>query len=227
MRNAKRLMLVGLVPLALVAGHASARFVSVDPVKADANNGQNFNRYYYGNNNPYTFTDPDGRVVKSINPANNQKIEQYVNTRAAGEFKFNANNELQRVGDGSQAFPQSSSYNTQMEAGIQSSTNILVGVQPTINGQSIDTAHGGGVTGALPNGDIAALVSGNPLNTTDASGNAITEQPADIFMHEMVGHAIPQALNPNPTGNAIANDNTARGEIGLPLAPADPTHKEK
>lgn len=220
-------MLVGLALLPLIAGQASARFVSVDPVKADANNGQNFNRYYYANNNPYTFTDPDGRVVRSINPANNQKIEQYVNARAAGEFKFNANNELQRVGDGPQSFPQSSSYNTQMEAGIQSSTNILVGVQPTINGQNIDTAHGGGVTGVLSNGDIAAIVSGNPLNTTDANGNAFTEQPADIFMHEMVGHAIPQALNPNPNGNAIANDNTARAEIGLPLAPADPTHREK
>ncbi|MCR6700955.1 MAG: hypothetical protein NVV68_07330 [Dokdonella sp.] len=50
----------------LVAGVAQARFVSVDPVKANPNNGQNFNRYQYGNNNPYKFVDPDGRrsVVK-------------------------------------------------------------------------------------------------------------------------------------------------------------------
>lgn len=42
-------------------GNAHARFVSVDPVQADANSGQNFNRYHYANNNPYKFTDPDGR----------------------------------------------------------------------------------------------------------------------------------------------------------------------
>lgn len=42
-------------------GNVHARFVSVDPVKPDTNNGQNFNRYHYGNNNPYKFTDPDGR----------------------------------------------------------------------------------------------------------------------------------------------------------------------
>lgn len=217
----------GFLVLLFITGSAHGRFVSVDPVQANPNDGASFNRYHYANGNPYTFTDPDGRVVKSINPANNQKIEQYVNQRANGEFKFNANNELQRVGDGPQAFPQSDYYNTQMEAGINSPTNILVGEQQTINGQNIDTAHGGGVTGVLANGDIAAVVSGNSLKTTDANGNAITENPADIFMHEMVGHAIPQALSPNPAGNAITNDNKARGEIGLPLAPPDPNHKEK
>lgn len=39
------------------------RFLSVDPVTAHAKPGQNFNRYWYGNNNPYKFTDPDGRVA--------------------------------------------------------------------------------------------------------------------------------------------------------------------
>jgi len=37
------------------------RFLSVDPVSANANVGGNFNRYSYANNNPYKFFDPDGR----------------------------------------------------------------------------------------------------------------------------------------------------------------------
>ena len=53
--------LAGLLPLLFAAGHANARFLSVDPVQANPQNGQNFNRYHYGNNNPYRFTDPDGR----------------------------------------------------------------------------------------------------------------------------------------------------------------------
>jgi len=36
------------------------RFLSVDPVTAGSS-GANFNRYWYGNNNPYAFADPDGR----------------------------------------------------------------------------------------------------------------------------------------------------------------------
>lgn len=35
--------------------------MSVDPVTADGNTGSNFNRYWYANNNPYKFKDPDGR----------------------------------------------------------------------------------------------------------------------------------------------------------------------
>ncbi|MFD1297472.1 RHS repeat-associated core domain-containing protein [Lysobacter gummosus] len=36
------------------------RFLSVDPITATGAGGS-FNRYWYGNNNPYRFTDPDGR----------------------------------------------------------------------------------------------------------------------------------------------------------------------
>ncbi|WP_223807134.1 RHS repeat domain-containing protein [Montanilutibacter psychrotolerans] len=37
------------------------RFLSVDPVTTDRKTGANFNRYKYAGNNPYRFTDPDGR----------------------------------------------------------------------------------------------------------------------------------------------------------------------
>ncbi|MGH8043045.1 MAG: RHS repeat-associated core domain-containing protein, partial [Stenotrophomonas sp.] len=37
-------------------------FLSVDPVAVDARRGALFNRYAYANNNPYKFTDPDGRM---------------------------------------------------------------------------------------------------------------------------------------------------------------------
>jgi RHS repeat-associated protein len=37
------------------------RFLSVDPVSANPMTGGNFNRYWYANNSPYRFVDPDGR----------------------------------------------------------------------------------------------------------------------------------------------------------------------
>jgi RHS repeat-associated protein len=37
------------------------RFLSIDPRGLSPRNGENFNRYWYANNNPYRFTDPDGR----------------------------------------------------------------------------------------------------------------------------------------------------------------------
>lgn len=42
----------------------AGRFLSVDPVVTDEETGGHFNRYVYGNNNPYRFIDPDGRASK-------------------------------------------------------------------------------------------------------------------------------------------------------------------
>lgn len=36
-------------------------FLSVDPITANPSTGENFNRYAYVDNNPYRYTDPDGR----------------------------------------------------------------------------------------------------------------------------------------------------------------------
>lgn len=44
--------------LLMAAMPTPARFLSPDPEPADQ---ENFNRYWYANNSPYTFVDPDGR----------------------------------------------------------------------------------------------------------------------------------------------------------------------
>jgi uncharacterized protein RhaS with RHS repeats len=42
----------------------AGRFLSVDPVTTDEHTGGHFNRYVYGENNPYKYVDPDGRAPK-------------------------------------------------------------------------------------------------------------------------------------------------------------------
>lgn len=42
---------------------ALGRFMGIDPVGVNSEDLYSFNRYAYGNNNPYKYTDPDGRLV--------------------------------------------------------------------------------------------------------------------------------------------------------------------
>jgi RHS repeat-associated protein len=42
------------------------RFVGVDPKAVDPENVHSFNRYAYGNNNPYKFVDPDGHSALDV-----------------------------------------------------------------------------------------------------------------------------------------------------------------
>jgi RHS repeat-associated protein len=51
------------------------RFLSVDPLTADAASGSNFNRYKYAANNPYRFVDPDGRFELVKNDQGQWRLE--------------------------------------------------------------------------------------------------------------------------------------------------------
>ncbi|MBT9457267.1 MAG: RHS repeat-associated core domain-containing protein [Burkholderiaceae bacterium] len=46
----------------------AGRFLSIDPVVTDANTGSSFNRYEYGNSNPYGFIDPTGMAAEDPKP---------------------------------------------------------------------------------------------------------------------------------------------------------------
>lgn len=62
MQIVNRILSSLLILAMLVYGtSASARFMGADPEPPDAANVHSFNRYAYGNNNPYRFVDPDGR----------------------------------------------------------------------------------------------------------------------------------------------------------------------
>jgi RHS repeat-associated protein len=79
------------------------RFLSVDPVTANAENGSNFNRYKYASNNPYKFTDPDGRMdrydVEQKNAAHWQEINKTPFDHLADYFLYSTNQTKQDLID--------------------------------------------------------------------------------------------------------------------------------
>lgn len=53
------------------------RFLSVDPVTANSSTGANFNRYWYANNNPYRFKDPDGRKCSTLDGKDSCTFDEF------------------------------------------------------------------------------------------------------------------------------------------------------
>jgi len=61
------------------------RFISIDPVAADRFTGGNDNRYWYANNNPYTFTDPDGRCPEGAAKSSCVEARDFDSSRSGGQ----------------------------------------------------------------------------------------------------------------------------------------------
>ena len=57
------------------------RFLSVDPISSIGEPVTGFNRYWYASNNPYRFTDPDGRKIQLVADATAADIKAYADAR--------------------------------------------------------------------------------------------------------------------------------------------------
>jgi RHS repeat-associated protein len=73
----------------------AGRFLSIDPVVTDANNGSSFNRYAYANNNPYIYVDPDGRKDIYIGGAADKNNTKIVQDYAGEQKKANPGRDIQ------------------------------------------------------------------------------------------------------------------------------------
>lgn len=118
----------GMLSIALCAltFDASARFVSTDPVKADQKTGANFNRYHYANNNPYRYTDPDGREIRAANPADYRKIENMINSLAVGVYRFDKGGSLTQAQSAGDSSRFSSYYSERLNQAIASDKTINI-----------------------------------------------------------------------------------------------------
>lgn len=211
---------------------ASAACASTDPVQANPSSGENFNRYFYANSNPYRFTDPDGREIRAVNPGDQVRLEGMFNSSAVGVYKFNSGGSLEQVRSSGETSRFSQYYSDRLNQAIASDKTINIQISNTyqnaFTGETINVQ--GGLTQALGNGlsDQNVVITGQSFtgDMQTSTGAPLTQTPDSILMHEMVGHAIPGAVG-SDTGNAVSNENKVRIQIpNADLRMRDESHVE-
>jgi len=201
---------------------AMGRFTSVDPL---AEKYYSISPYVYCGGNPENRTDPDGRYFKIAKNSRKETL-QYINSRAAGTFGINKRGNLYVIKmEGSSGF--STYYRDKLISAINDKKDVIKISKGTSftnqNGEvkNVDKDAGGGVTidktitktDGTKTKEADVIVSGNKQEgLCDTKGNDLRDDPADILMHELVGHALPWTVGPD-TGNAVDNENKARIQL--------------
>ena len=192
-------------------------------------------------NNPILRNDPLGDTIKA-----SAAIVKLVNARARGTFGSDRKGNLKLLKkNGAAGF--STYYRDKLMKAMASTSTIQIKEKveikepvfskdgkKLIEGGSgvplnVDKDAGGGVTYGEKGTAQLVYVSGNELKVlNDTDGKPLSDKPADILAHELVGHAIPHIVGKD-SGNAITNENKVRAELGPgrnQQREADPTHDE-
>lgn len=90
--------LLFILVLIAASNPVAARFITPDPMPTSMNTGENFNRYNYAANNPFKFTDPDGRAARIVHEEGGIRIEmptQFTGSGATPENIATATNNFE------------------------------------------------------------------------------------------------------------------------------------
>ncbi len=167
---------------------AIGRFLSVDPVTAYSNPMGAFNRYWYANNNPYKFSDRDGRWPTKIHENIIDKAFPGLSAAQRGTLK-SASHSMDSVSKGGQS--KGSSYQHSMRAPSQSPADAKTASQKFISGQEAAAKKEQGKMPSSVDGlkSESLTSAGNAMHTaTDGTSPAHTDSNGDPKVWSGLAH---------------------------------------
>lgn len=187
----------------------AGRFLSIDPV-ATTPNGANFNRYGYAKDNPYRYTDPDGRKIV---------------ISGTDDFKKKIQADIKKIqaGRGGKA----------LVSKLQDTKNIILIKQDIKHaGNSTQASMSPSLNGGRGSGSTVKFDPALKIGGKDANGSRV--RPPYVGLAHEFGHA--RAIDigkqsydmgsgkpgttPPSEIHSMANENMVRKEHDLPIRPS-------
>ena len=188
--------------------------------------------FVYVANMPTKAIDPDGKEIVVPNKDDRGRVLEMINSKSAGTFAFNDEGKLYQKNAENEKKEGSTYYRDKLVAAMGSDYKIEIEIHEKVKlpafseggkgnkliknvGTERDLAQSGeGLTFGDKFTDQLVVISGKEcLLVKDTDGKPLEDKPADILLHELVGHAIPRILGVG-SGNAVKNENRARSQIG-------------
>jgi uncharacterized protein RhaS with RHS repeats len=192
------------------------------------------NLYAYVGNDPLNKSDPTGlRAIVVEDQSQRSRILPMINSQSRMQYKFDNKGNLVKDLDAKANSRGSSYLSRRLDAAIDGKATISVRIGETMsytvrNRQGVPrTEHanvgenGQGVTD--PNGSQVYITGRSNFDIKDQNGRPLSDTPAQILTHELVGHAIPRLFG-GGKGSAIDDENVVRGEMGGPLRYKNPVY---
>ena len=199
------------------------RFYSNDPVGYTLENPvMSFNRYLYVNNNPYKYIDPTGMYLTAREEDREQVLE-HINSQGSSEYTFNESGFLEKVAGGKGSGSSDSFSNAIDEIITSDDMGVSVFISEVAStGENVDSVYSGGATDTLTSGSSDVFISGNSATLNGVGGSKISVSSAEILVHELVDHALPNFNAKGGPGTGYSNVNKVRKENGQHLIGSNP-----
>lgn len=189
------------------------RFLSVDPVTSYSNPVGAFNRYWYASNNPYKFTDPDGRAVERVKDGKIEGADTTVDLKAVVERPRRASTDAIVV-HRTVSSNADSAVTSAVSTGGKASFHIVIdtdGSTTQIANLNNVANHVGKPTGNVSNqNSIGIEVVGN-YNARTSAWDPLT--PAQIEATAQAVHVIGQAYGVS-SSSVFPHENVSRKTAG-------------